>query len=100
MEILERAGEGVVKTKSADTYIAAGQSSHLTFSVQELAEEHEGGWTVRDIETGIFGTGSDMDAAVEDFSLALREHLDVLERQSALSEELEAQIRYLRRRLG
>ena len=65
-----------------------------------ILEEHGGYWTVRDVGTGIFGSGADPEAAHRDFERALREHLDVLERQDALSPELTAQLAYLRELLG
>jgi hypothetical protein len=71
-----------------------------SWSNQEIVEEHDGHWTVRNPETGIFGSGPDRDAAVEDFERALREHLDVLGRQAELSDDLTAQLVYLRQRLS
>ena len=69
-------------------------------STQEIVEEREGYWTVRDPQTGIFGSGPDRDAAFDDFGHALHEHYDVLARQDALSEELTLQLAYLRQRLA
>lgn len=80
--------------------LSLSDSPVMTFSAAELVEEVDGVWTVRDLETGIFGTGSERATALDDFEAALREHLDVLERQPALSEELQAQLRYLRIRLA
>jgi hypothetical protein len=57
-------------------------------------------WIVRDIPTGIFGQGGTFEDAAEDFGRAVREHLDVLNRQDALSDELARQRDYLRARLG
>lgn len=54
---------------------------------------------VVDLPTGIWGAGSDVGAAMRDFRVAAREHLDVLERQERLSEELVAQRDYLRERI-
>ena len=65
-----------------------------------IVDEHDGYWIVRDVETGIFGTGPDAAAAHQDLERALREHLDVLERQEELSSELTAQLAYLRELLG
>jgi hypothetical protein len=59
----------------------------------------DGYWTVTDGPTGIFGQGSDVLAAIRDFSSAVAEHLDVLERQRELSEELAWQLDYLRARV-
>jgi hypothetical protein len=70
-----------------------------SWSDREVAEEHDGYWTVRNVETGIFGSGPDRDAAFADFERALREHFDVLESQNELSEDLAAQLIYLRQRL-
>lgn len=58
-----------------------------------------GFWTVVDRQTGIFGDGSELTDAIRDFERAVREHLEILERQEALSEELASQLDYLRRRL-
>jgi predicted RNase H-like HicB family nuclease len=74
-------------------------SAAATWSA-EIAEEHDGYWTVHDVETGIFGSGETQEAAREDFERALHEHLDVLERQDSLSDELTAQLTYLRFRLS
>ena len=63
-------------------------------------EPHDDYWTAVDPETGIFGSGPDRDAALEDLRQALHEHLEVLDRQEALSEELWAQLVYLRRLLA
>jgi hypothetical protein len=54
------------------------------------------GFAVSDLVTGIFGFGSDLNKAIRDLSHALREHRDVLERQDALSPDLERQLAYLR----
>jgi len=50
-------------------------------------------------QTGIFGAGDDVAAALEDLRSALREHLELLETESQLSEELEAQRAFLRSHL-
>ncbi len=62
-------------------------------------ERGDGYCTVTDGPTGIFGQGENAAAAIRDFFVAVSEHLDVLERQSALSEELAWQLEYLRARL-
>jgi hypothetical protein len=62
-------------------------------------ERGEGYFTVTDDHTGIFGHGEDMSAAIRDFFTAVSEHLDVLERQTALSEDLAWQLDYLRARV-
>lgn len=66
----------------------------------DVVEEHEGYWTVQDLETGIFGSGPDLSAAREDFQRALQEHFEVLSAQEALTPELNAQLVYLRQRLS
>lgn len=58
----------------------------------------DGYWTVSDRRTGIFGQGDDFSSAIRDFRRAVVEHLEVLERQPALSDELAAQLEYLRER--
>jgi hypothetical protein len=57
-------------------------------------------WTVVDRETGIFGHGDDLLAALRDFDRAAVEHLDVLQRQESLTDELTAQVAYLRQRVA
>jgi hypothetical protein len=74
-------------------------SVQFSRSFHDILEEHDGYWTVRNPETGIFGSGADPRAAFDDFENALREHLDVLSRQDSLSDDLQAQLRYLQQRL-
>ncbi len=57
-------------------------------------------WTVTDRETGIHGVGASPSEALADFRSAATEHLEVLERQDALSDALVAQRDYLRIRLS
>src|SRR5262245_58196206 len=62
--------------------------------------EREGDrWIVVDRETGIHGSGSEPSEAIEDFARALQEHMDVLERQDELSDDLARQLDYLQSRL-
>jgi hypothetical protein len=56
----------------------------------------ETGFTASDLVTGIFGFGSDLNEAIRDLLHALRDHREVLERQEALSPDLERQLKYLR----
>lgn len=60
----------------------------------------EGGaaFSVYDPLTGVFGSGSDPRKALQDLSLALIEHREVLERQEKLSPALQRQLDQLRRR--
>ncbi|HZR93953.1 MAG TPA: hypothetical protein VFA44_16270 [Gaiellaceae bacterium] len=53
-------------------------------------------WIVTDQVTGIHGCGPEASEAVNDFGRALQEHLDVLERQDRLSDDLTRQLTYLR----
>src|SRR5262245_40138696 len=62
-------------------------------------ERTETGWVVLDRATGIHGYGSDPLTAALDFRNAVREHLEMLERQQDLSEALEQQLRYVRDRV-
>ena len=55
--------------------------------------------TVSEEQTGIYGVGSDLASAINDFRAALKEHLDVLESSGPLSEELKHQLSILRRHL-
>ena len=57
-------------------------------------------WTVVDRFTGIHGVGAEPTEALGDFRRAAMEHLDVLERQPGLSEDLAAQRDYLQERLS
>jgi hypothetical protein len=62
----------------------------------DLAVEWGGeSWAVWDRPTGIYGWGQTLTAAIADFRQAVHEHLDVLERQEALSDDLRWQLRYL-----
>ena len=56
-------------------------------------------WIALEVETGIFGYGDDPLGAVDDFQTAIVEHLDVLERRPALSDDLAWQLDYLRARV-
>lgn len=51
---------------------------------------------VEDPATGVFGAGADLDAAIADFQAALRDHLDVLAGDDALSLPLQRQLEILR----
>lgn len=68
-------------------------------SFELVCERADGYWLVRDVGTGIFGQGADILEATRDFDRASAEHLDFLERQSALSDELRSQLEYLRARV-
>ena len=76
--------------------------SDMMLSYSSLFEisEVDGEWTVTDTETGIFGVGSNEESALRDYFAALVEHRDVLASQPSLSEDLQAQLRYLRRITG
>lgn len=102
MEILERSDETVVSSRGGvvSNGVSVGRQYLAVFSNPDVLEEAEGAWIIRNLETGIFGTGPDPAAAAADFEDALREHLAVLEAQVALSDGLEAQREYLRRRLS
>jgi hypothetical protein len=103
MEIRERSDETVVSRARGfvvDNGLSFGRKQVSVFSNPDVLAEVDGAWVVRNLETGIFGTGPDPAAAKADFENALREHLAVLEAQEALSEGLEAQREYLRRRLA
>ena len=56
-------------------------------------------WIVHDRVTGIHGAGETPSDALGDFQRAVTEHLDVLERQDAISEDLQVQLLYLRERV-
>jgi hypothetical protein len=81
-------------SEQAPSYtVALSPSFHLQ------VQRGEGYFTVTDEPTGIYGQGEDVSAAIRDFLTAVSEHLDVLERQPALSEELAWQLDYLRARV-
>lgn len=66
----------------------------------KLAYRNTGGTRVIvDLPTGVFGAGPDIRAALQDFAEAATAHLDVLERQPELSDELLSQRDYLRERV-
>ena len=70
----------------------------VVWSGEVVLEHGEDYISLCDVATGIFGVGPDLSSASEDLTNALREHLDVLERQEALSPDLEAQLEHLRKR--
>lgn len=88
----------VYRTNKDVTLTFTSVSGGLPFAY-EFRQEDDGYWIVRDTETGIFGHGDDLPAAVADFHIAAAQHLDVLEREPALSEELSRQREYLRARI-
>jgi hypothetical protein len=78
----------------ADEYIVRARPGF------HLAVEHDADcWIVTDPETGVHGAGESPSDALADFLRAASEHVDVLERQPALSDDLAAQLRYLRDRI-
>jgi predicted RNase H-like HicB family nuclease len=52
--------------------------------------------TIEDVDTGIFGTGADLAAAVRDLREALQDHLEVLASEHVLSPNLHQQLEILR----
>jgi hypothetical protein len=55
-------------------------------------------FSVYDPLTGVFGSGDDPRKTLQDLSMAVNEHRDVLERQEKLSPALQRQLDQLRRR--
>ncbi len=51
---------------------------------------------IEDPETGVFGTGDDLDDAIRDFQAALHDHLAVLASEDALAPPLQRQLEILR----
>jgi hypothetical protein len=84
-------------SREPPSYVLEAAKMPPSFSIR--LERGDGYVIVTDRPTGIFGQGEDVLAAVQDFQAAVSEHLDVLERQSALSEELTWQLEYLRARV-
>lgn len=76
-------------------------SYHLTPSpTLRVVVEHVGDMTVvREVAVGIYGVGPNIWDAWKDFRAAVQQHLDVLERQEALSDALAGQLAYLHARL-
>lgn len=92
--VLSAAGVAYVACETAVSYRARALPPF------KLEFEHQDDqWTVADRDTGVFGSGTTLFAAVQDFSEAVREHVDVLERQEELSDALAEQLRYLHTRL-
>lgn len=58
-----------------------------------------GYWMIWDAETAIYGYGRRLADARRDFQVAVVQHLDVLESEDRLSEELAWQLEYLRARV-
>lgn len=97
---LERLQTGNRPTLATQGVASVRQQRVVSISSAEEIADTDGLWTVRDIATGIFGSGSSEAEALRDFYSALFEHRDVLERQSELSDDLAAQLAYLRFRFG
>jgi hypothetical protein len=99
---------GAVRQHTPSTVATVWSSSQILVAASETAstwsgpivEKQDGRWIICDPETGIFGSGPNEPSALSDFEQALRDHLDVLSRQEALSPELQAQLTYLRWRLS
>jgi predicted RNase H-like HicB family nuclease len=93
-----RASASIQTTRDNEwTVSVSHQSSALS---NDVLEEQDGYWTVTNAQTGIFGSGPTPDDAFSDFAAALRDHLDVLERQDALAPALVEQLAYLRGRIS
>jgi hypothetical protein len=75
-----------------DTYISYSASTVTTLDL----EHRDGGFTVSDPVTGIFGAGDTPFDAMQDIAAALREHREVLEAQAELTPALQAQLDHLR----
>ncbi len=67
--------------------------------VPVLVEFTEGQVIIVDAVTGVFGSGDDAESAISDLLAALRDHLDLLSGEAALSPDLRKQVEYLRRHL-
>lgn len=93
----ERPDHPVVYRRAQTTYPSYRIIPTPSFNFE--VERGNGYLIVRDTETGIYGVAEDVLGALNDFSQAAAQHLDVLEGQEALSEELSWQLAYLRDRL-
>lgn len=71
------------------------------FDLEFNLHRHRGNgyWIVWDANTAIHGYGRRLAQAREDFQAAVRQHLEVLESEENLSEELAWQLEYLRARV-
>lgn len=78
---------------AAESYVF---ETRPAFELEPIATET--GWAVRDVETGIYGAGETPSEALLDFQRAVLEHLDMLQRQESLSDDLLAQLQYLQAR--
>lgn len=79
--------------------IQIGSSAPGRANFRLTISQEDGLWIVTDLPTGIYGCGETVVDALADFRHAMREHLDVLERQPALAEPLRHQLAYLRARI-
>ncbi len=68
----------------------------LSAPVRVRIEAEDGSFYAEEPTTGVFGAGATVAAALDDLRAALREHLDVLQAEEHLSEELQRQLRFLR----
>lgn len=73
--------------------VLPGLRRALSVRVYRAAEDV----AVEDPATGIFGSGEDLPAAVQDFQEALRDHLAILAEDEALAPALQHQLEILRR---
>ena len=93
---------GAVEGASYDTHAGESPASYTVRSSPAfhfVVERSGETWTVIDRQTGIYGAGDTPIEALDDFRRAAMEHLDVLERQDSLSDDLTAQLQYLRERI-
>ncbi len=94
--------------QSAHRYIYAYEDSEIvegykatpsTPSFNLELRRGDGYWIVQDVEIGIYGDAETVSEAIEDFELTAIAQLDILEQESALSEDLAWQLEYLRVRV-
>lgn len=71
----------------------------LLFPVPARITAGEGALVATNPDTGIFGVGDDLPSALLDLRSALMEHRDALLGDDTLSEELRAQLAYLKRHI-
>ncbi len=77
-------------------WLAGGE---LAAPVRARVEFEDGLFFAIEPATGIFGAGPGLAVALEDLRAALREHLDVLQVEGQVSQELQRQLDFLRRHL-
>lgn len=91
---------GVDEAESPRTHLWVGARGLRRPIRVTVAMEGDDNYIVLDPVSGIFGDGSRLSAAIEDFRAALVSHRDELRRADRLSPHLQSQLQYLSDLLG